>query len=379
MSAAFKAAQYAHHKQEWARYIEERDVSLAETERDLYDKAHEEEDSPFVRYTRIERHPEVSALKDKLDTLEGLPKDSLLTLARAMRPVVEKLMQLRTHLSQREGADDYPDFILALSGINEGTARELLEDVKVTHIDDALDIVREENIAWESYFDDLRRIEPFDEALDAEDVLRKVENALKTDLASRLTLHISSAGIAGFARTFSDASVHVHARPLENPAALKTFLHELSHALLYIERASDSQDDFLIPQIDEMAATVIEHCLIQIICTQTEPDAIEKVNALEYSRLALSALFELDLWDRVSAPEAAFAGRYGELMPIEHPDYWTLDSFRSLDPFMVQYYAIGRRQAFDVLKTLEDVTDKSAFVLKLARTPETTILPGVNA
>jgi|GEM_PF-2047137 len=346
---------YAYHRLEWRRYVEGESVDLLAVSRELHACAEEEDpEHPVQKRARIEHHPEVAALREKLDTNAGLPQGPPSTRARAMAPHVKRLMQLRTMRAQTLGYRDYKDFDCEQNRIHEETIQSALDTVLKQHLPKARELIDRHGFSWATWFEDLRTFRPFEKLLDPEAIIQRLIEGLGLEaLDSRLVVHIDPQGMAGFARLFENGRVHIATRPLDTPFALRTFLHELSHGLLYLYHEPPGHEKFLTPASDEFLAVVLENLLIDNVCTQTEQDSLKSVEHLEASRVALSAKFELDLWNNVDTPQQRYQHHYGRLLEVEAPECWTLDSFRSVDALLIQYYAIGYAASANLLTIVE--------------------------
>ncbi len=329
-------------KKEWENIVEGAKNDLTPHDEKMFraagtlDKRH-----PAVQRALIEHHPAIAAIRNRIDSLAGYPEDSRL-LARALRPDVVRLMALRTHRAQLLGHEDYLAFVLRAAGISLGRMEEILEDTLEKYLPKARRMAEEQGLNWENWFKRLRATYPLEKKRDAETLVQAAEKFFAgNDWDRSLTIHMSEKGLAGFARKFPDGRVHVKTRPLTDALSLKTFIHELSHAGLYLEIDPKSPENLLIPPTDEFLATYIEDGLVNKICTQTEQAAIREVRTLEIVRMILSAQFELDLWKRRDIPEIRYRFRQERLMPVSDDSVWPLDTFRSVDSLLIMFYALG--------------------------------------
>lgn len=80
---------------------------------------------------------------------------------------------------------------------------------------------------------------------------------------------------------------------------------------------------------------------------------METKKGSKYVRCAISALFEFDLWEEPGKAEELFVTHYGKLgLPINEPEIWALDSFRSIDPVYIHDYVIGATLAQPLINYL---------------------------
>ncbi len=340
--------QYA--EKEWENIVEGADNDLTPLDEEIIrwaatlDRKHH-----AVQRALIEHHPEIARLRNRIENLAGYPEDRRL-LAWALRPDVVRLMAMRTHRAQLLGHDDYLDFVLKTAGISLTKLEEILEKTLVEYLPRAKELVDKHGLEWQNWFRRLRESFPLEKERNAETLVEPIQEFFNgSDWNRSLTIHMSKKGLAGFARKFPDRSVHVKTHPLTNAVSLKTLIHELSHAGLYLENDPAHPENFLTPPTDEFLATYIEDTVIEKICTQTEKDAIDDVRTLELVRIILSAQFELDLWQRRDIPETCYRMRYERLMPVHDELDWTLDTFRSVDSLLIMFYALGHC-ARDVLQ-----------------------------
>ena len=351
----FLNAYRAFGKAEWENVVEGANKDLSLFDETLYALAAESEKrTPVIKRALVEHHPEVARYRRRIEDFEGYPKDDMLTLSRAMRTDVMKLMELRNMAAQNLGYHDYKDLDCEQSRIHEETIKDRLQEVVETHASKAEALIEKHKMTWESWFQDLRELTAFEEALNPQDIVEKVVETFGfTKLRDVLSIHQDEQGIAGFARKFSDRDIRIAGRIIDNASDLKTFIHELSHAILYAYNTPKTLDDFLLPANDEFLANLLETVIAKKVCTQTQKWMIQKVDTLEMIRMSLSGLFELDLWNKVKTPEERFVHHYERLMPIKHPEYWSLDSFRSVDPLFIQYYPLGRLAGKNMLVIID--------------------------
>ncbi len=330
-------------KKEWENIVEEAKNDLSPFDDKIFKAAETlDKKQPAVQRALIEHHPGIARLRNRIESLTNYPKDRNL-LSRALRPDVVRLMAMRTHRAQMLGREDYLDFVLDTAGISFDRMEGLLEETLGKYLPQAQRLAKEKGLDWENWFKRLKDAYPLEKEPDAEAIVKAVEEYFKgQDWNRSLTIHIFEKGLAGFARKFPDGSVHVKIRPLTNAFSLKTFIHELSHAGLYLESDPDHPKNFITPPTDEFLAAHIEDALINKICTQTEKEVIREIRTLELVRIILSAQFELDLWKRRGIPEERYRIRHEKLLPVLDDKIWTLDTFRSVDSLLIMFYALGQ-------------------------------------
>lgn len=77
------------------------------------------------------------------------------------------------------------------------------------------------------------------------------------------------------------------------------------------------------------------------------------IQLLEYTRCAISSLFEFELWENPENAESLYIKHYSKLgFKINNGSMWAIDSFRSIDPVYIHNYVIGNILAEQLYKYL---------------------------
>lgn len=93
---------------------------------------------------------------------------------------------------------------------------------------------------------------------------------------------------------------------------------------------------------DETGAIIVEHLASTALLPDTLVSTARDIQFLEAVRCAISARFELDLWDSPDNAQQLYTTWYGRLVDVPFdPALWAIDSFRSIDPMSVFSYVIG--------------------------------------
>ncbi len=100
----------------------------------------------------------------------------------------------------------------------------------------------------------------------------------------------------------------------------------------------------------------MEYIATQILFDGEERKKLNEVMLIDYTRCAISSLFELELWENILEAEELYLKHYSQLgIEITNPLVWSSDSFRSLDPVYIHNYVLGYNIAKEIYKKLSDI------------------------
>ncbi len=134
---------------------------------------------------------------------------------------------------------------------------------------------------------------------------------------------------------------------------LTTLFHELGHAISYYYNKEEGLFKIIAPFYDEAMVVVIEHIAPKVLFDDNIQQKISDIQLLEYTRCAISALFEFKLWEDPDKAESLYINNYCRLgFNISDPVIWAYDSFRSIDPVYIHNYVIGAVLAKDLITYL---------------------------
>lgn len=308
---------------------------------------------PALLRPLIETDPAVAALRNKLDDWRsyaafGTPQDA--AFVAAIRADVVALMDLRTRAAIQYGFASYVEAIVVSEGLELEAYRGALEGYVSENLPYVHELIARYAIRWDTWFEDLNRVGGA-EAITAEPMhilSILAERCDATDALAHMTVHLNQP--FAFTAICGPEDIRIALPVLRTVHDLQTLCHEFGHALLYYALAQTQTDAYaqLTPLSDESAAVVMENrARDHLPLNEKTAQAMHDLARLEYTRAALSALFELALWEEgCENAEALYMHWFGLLgIPISAPERWCLDSFRSIDSLYIGNYAFGQMQA----------------------------------
>lgn len=353
-------------KQQWCNYFEEGNYDLSLLDSEIYELAClysnkiEITDSKsrranlLIARSIVDKHPCVSQLRNRIDNLdnydENIPDDIRgnsfkykLEMAKRMKKDVIQLMNKRNELAVKLGYDSYLELVLATEGINKETLIQLLNDFLDRNINKAREIIKEYNITFESWFEDLDRIGNINSSYNPnaliDELLRKLGYM---ELKSKIKIEYRQDGFSGYAAQLSPSDIRVVVEPIESLDSLRTLFHELGHAILYSLNRGEGLFRILPACVDESMAVVFEYIASILLLQGGHRAKISELMTLEYIRCAISALYEFDLWQDLNRAEELYIKHYSKFgLEVNDPSIWAFDSFRSIDPVYIHNYVIG--------------------------------------
>lgn len=147
---------------------------------------------------------------------------------------------------------------------------------------------------------------------------------------------------SGYASELSPNEINIAIEPIESLNNLRTLFHELGHAILYSLNDEEGLFRILPASLDESMAVVFEYMAPVLLLYGDDKKQIYELMDLEYTRCAISAVFEFELWEEPNKAEELYEKHYGKLgLRVEDPSIWAYDSFRSIDPVYIHNYVLG--------------------------------------
>ncbi|MBW9159027.1 hypothetical protein G9F71_012735 [Clostridium sp. FP2] len=352
---------------QWCNYFENENYNLSQIDAEIYDtvKLFNKEVQPIDRKSKIasllmqkdlvDKEPLVSEIRNRIDNLdnysdnisEDIKADRYqykLALSYKMKDDVKKLMNTRNALSKQMGFDSYPELVLITEEIDKDNLVHSLNGFLESNLPKAIEIIKKYNIKWETWFSDLSRIGVTKNQYNP---IELVNQLLKTfgfdEIKGKIQISFMEKGYAGCASELSPNDIRIVVEPIKSLNNLRTLFHEMGHAILYSLNKEEGIYKILPPSHDEAMAVVIEYIApMLLILNKTDREKIFEIMTLEYTRCAISSLYEFDLWQNPEIAEELYIKHYSKLgIEINNPSMWASDTFRSIDPVYVHNYVIG--------------------------------------
>ena len=352
---------YILNKLQWENYIENQNCDLNEICSKIFDSIDDMRNNKEIvfskRYIRewIEKSKEVSVLRNKLDDFDNYIDEEKITkeeLAEKICPDVIRLMKLRDDKSIEIGFSSYMNAILKSDNMTYQMLIDLLNDYLDKNLERANQIIEKYNIRWETWFNDIESIgnslnktdKSIAVTIDAYKILYKF--AEKMDMLEVLEkVKIYCEDSVCFATKVASDDIRINVGEIKSINDVRTLFHEFGHAILYYYSSKNTDDIYfdITPCLDEVFAVIIENIAPIVTLSENEVEKIDEINCLEYTRTAISGLFELELWNDSSLAEKLYTKYYYKLsIEIENPKLWCLDSFRSIDCMYIYNYTLGQ-------------------------------------
>ena len=364
---------------QWYNYFEDENYNLSEIDADIYDtvKLFNKEielidrkskiASLLIKKDLVDKNPLVSEVRNRIDNFDNYSdniSDDIkadryqykLALSYKMKDDVKKLMKARNDLSKQMEFDSYPELVLITEEIDLVNLVHSLNEFLESNLPKAKEIIKKYNIKWETWFSDLSRIGVTKNQYDP---IELVDQLLKTfgfdEIKEKIQISFMEKGYAGCAAELSPNDIRIVIEPINSLDNLRTLFHEMGHAILYSLNKEEGIYKILPPSQDEAMAVVIEYIATMLLnFNETDREKIFEIIILEYTRCAISSLYEFDLWQNPEQAEELYIKHYSKLgIKINNPSMWASDTFRSIDSVYVHNYVIGAMLAEKVFTYLK--------------------------
>lgn len=310
----------------------------------------------------VDKNAKVATLRNKLDDHSNYIQRIIgnnkyrfkLNVAMNMKDDVIKLIKLRNQLSQDLGYRTYKDLVFKTEEFDEATSKNLLTQFITENLHKAKKIIHKYDISFETYFEDLNRINIPIESSPHEVITSLVKKLGYEHVLNRIDVIYNEMGF-GYAANTSPNQVKIVIKPINSISDLSTLFHELGHAFAYSLNEEQGLYKLIPATIDEAMAVVIEYLAPLFLLDTDKQEKMKEITTLEYTRCAISALYEFDLWDDCEQAEELYLKHYSQLFNIKDPGLWSYDSFRSIDPVYIHSYVLGAIIQKNLINTLQNI------------------------
>jgi hypothetical protein len=307
----------------------------------------------------VDKHPDVARLRNRLDnranydhTLSAMQRSDRIQyrqfLAQRMKPDVLELMRVRQRLARDLGFCSYVALVLSTEGLELEWTVALLEEYVEANLPAAKDLVERHNMSWPTWFSDLDRVgHTGPDLIPPQTIARFLECLGFEQLREAIPITVQEQPIEGYAGILSvPDDIRILVRPIDSLNRWLILFHELGHAVAHALNPQPGIFKTWTSVYDESMAVVMEHIAAFVLLDERNRESARTLFLLETTRCAISALFELSLWERPEAAERLYEQHYSQMgLPIASPEVWALDSFRCLDPVYVHNHVIGAGMA----------------------------------
>lgn len=364
--------------QQWSNYFEEGDHDLNIIDERIYKLVSEYTNkiealdregmitNLIIAKEKVDKDPNVSKLRNYIDNLENynvniskeVKEDNYkyqLVMASKMKKDVLKLMEIRNHLAMENGYDSYIDLVFKTNGISSKELNTLLNNYLEKNLNEAKRIIKKYNISFENWFEDLDRMGGKYNNFSSDIIVEKLLNLLGySEIKKNLETKYIDDGFSGYATELDSNDIRIAVAPINSLDDLRTLFHELGHAISYSLNNEEGLFRILSSSLDESMAVIFEYLASVLILNGEDKIKIKELMILEYTRCAISALYEFDLWKDPNRAEELFEYHYNKLgLKINDPSIWAYDSFRSIDPVYIHNYVIGASIAENLIEHLD--------------------------
>lgn len=319
--------------------------------------------APIITRGLVDKHPLVARLRNEVDAIydsPDLPKDrmkrqNILTVK--LTSYVMELFHLRTELAKQQGFPSYVDLVLGTEGFEQAQVRSCIEDYLSHHLGMAKALIAKYQIKGGTWFKDVQKLGQLCVG-DTKEVVAKFLLSLGyQNLLPHIQLTIKEQPINGYVGALDvPHDVRILVKPVDTLQQLSILYHELGHALSHLNNKGQGIYKTWVSVYDEAMAVVVEQIGIHTQLQGSIQQQATELRLLENVRLAISFLFELDLWQNPHQGASLYAHHYGKLgLTVDNPDAWVTDTFRSIDPVYVHSYILGAIVALKTITHLQNI------------------------
>ena len=351
---------------QWCNYFGEENYNLSEVDNEIFNivKIFHKLMKPTDRKSKIacllmerdlvDKNPMTAKLRNHIDNLDNYNQgissevkknryDYKSTLSLRMKNDVLNLMDIRNKLSKEEGFISYPELVLVTEEIDKDNLINLLNKYIGDNLPKALELIEKYNIKWESWFSDLSKISLTINECQPEELINRLLEMLGLDnLKKKIQINYKEQGFSGVVSEVSLGDIRIVVEPIHSLSNLKVLFHEIGHAIAYYFNKEKGLYKILPSSYDESMAVVIEHIASKLLLNNFEQEKMAEIEVLEYTRCAISALYEFELWENPDQAESLYIKHYSKLgFKVSNPSIWASDTFRSIDPVYIHNYVIG--------------------------------------
>lgn len=351
---------------QWANYFENGNYNLSHIDDEIYKVVSDFHNviEPIDRKSEIacllinrelvDKSPQISTLRNYIDNLNNynmdipdyIKKDRYAykcQLAFKMKDNVLELMNLRNKVSKEKGFDSYPDLILAVEELNKNEIIKLLNNYVERKLPKVLELIKKYNISWENWFTDLRRIQVSACNYQPEQLIVDLMDKLNLiDAKEKIKIEYKEEEYSGCASEVAPGDIRIVTQAISSLFNIKVLFHEIGHAITYSSNNEQGLYKILPSCYDEAMAVTMEYIACKILLSKEEQEKIDEIEMLEYTRCAISALYEFYLWENPNQAEELYTKYYSKLgFQIKNPSIWASDTFRSIDPMYIYSYPLG--------------------------------------
>ena len=314
----------------------------------------------------VDKNPNVSRLINFIDDLdnydllyEGMDaKKAKLAKDKRIKEDVVEAMNIRDALAQKNSYESYPDLIFDINGIERETLLMLLETFLEKNINKARETIKNYDISFKTWFRDLDKIGILDGTVSSEKSVNKLLESLGfEDIKDKISIEYGEGqfDFTGFACELAPNKIKVVVDKVTSINDLRTLFHELGHGIFYGLNEGEELFRIVAPSQDETMGVIFEYIGMEIVLAKRDRKIVEEIINLEYTRSAISALFELSLWEKPNYGDELYKYYYEKLgLSIEDLSLWPWDSFRSIDSVYIHNYVIGASYGEKLIEYLKN-------------------------
>lgn len=273
---------------------------------------------PFLMQLRVSIEPRVAAL---MTTLKSATLDKDKQIVKHL-----ELLKRRNQLAKDEGFDDYKAMMMDFDDVKEVHLKTMLAVYLKKQEKQRKALVKRYRITADNLADVIDTIGPKVQTTDPSAFLSKVIKKLDLTLKREVLSITVDPTISCFKSiTTSPQKTQLLTPKIKTMADLKNFIHELSKSLLSVYHIQASQKSFLRPQKILGLSRIIEHAIIDNVCTRKERRWLKKILILENAYHSLHGLFEFDLPDQKKSPNAYYESLITEVFELYDQTRWAYE------------------------------------------------------
>ncbi len=351
---AYMTAYWTRQRAQWNLYageskLETPDSGLGVAENILQQSTPDDRRSSVLRLAAqrdvVDLEPTIKALRDRLDADDGYGAEiDLHEKAVRMMPDTLQLMRRRSSRAICCGAASYPALVLASEELDAQWLRRFLDEFLERNLPAAHSLSASlglDPVNWFRKLDSLAEPPPITDPVELWG--RLVDLLHLGNLPAEPSFTIEDHGLSGYTGVLHvPDDVRILARPARSLHQWLILVHEMGHALQHLSCTQTGVLATWTMVDDETGAIVVEHLASAALLPEVLAGTARDIQLLEAVRCAISARFELDLWDNPDDAQQLYTKWYVRLVDgALDAALWVLDSFRSIDPMSVFSYVIG--------------------------------------
>ena len=370
-------------KYQWEKYADSKKHNLNRIDSGIYNVLKKYKDiflnkrdrwgkvfySIFIR-DFVDKSPSIARLRNYIDkqliSSKSVMKKDRARLAKIIRPHIISLINLRNKKARELGYRSYPELVFDAEELNISEVVSIIDHSLRDNAVEYQSLLKKHGFCnYDEWFKVLRSIAAKDSYFIPTILMNNIAQVMGfANEIPKLKLIIKEQPISGYAGILKVPNdIRILIKPDSSIYGRKVLCHELGHALTHLFNKEKGIYQTWTTCFDEVMAVLIERvCFhktllkrgLNTLNAEQLFSSYSEVKILENTRCAISFLFELALYNDLEKPEELYIKYYSRLnIDLDNPEYWVLDTFRSIDPIYIHNYVLGDVLAKTIINILE--------------------------